>query len=153
MARFVARRNRITRKGRKWPVTKELDALLRRIVMARDRETCRRCGKGKVAGRGGGIETAHIYPKGKYQAMRYRLDNVLALCHACHHHFAHKDPINFAAWVRGELGDKAMDRLAVVAASPGKVDRDGDRLYLLNVGQRWGIMEEVEAVRPKRRKR
>lgn len=135
------------RRAKPGSVTKELDAILRSCVMARDGNRCRRCGKEAASGRGQAIETAHIYPKGKYPSMRYRMDNVLALCHACHHHFAHKDPINFALWVRKELGDAVMTPLAVRAAKPGKTDRDADRLYLRSVADKYGVLVLTPAAR------
>lgn len=145
------RRRPLRRFGRKMPVTKELDRLLRAIVMERDGWACRRCGKASGRGRGGACETAHIYPKGRHPSMRYRLDNVLALCHACHHHFAHKDPVNFVLWLRQELGPQAMDRLTLVAMTPGKVNRSGDLLYLKAQAKKYGVSIE-ETPTTKRRK-
>jgi predicted restriction endonuclease len=148
--RWIPRRKRLTKRGRKWPVTRELDTLLRRIVMARDHETCRRCGRKSAPGRGQAIETAHIIPKGSHPSMRYRLDNVLALCHSCHHFFAHKDPVGFVDWLGTVLAPGQLDRLRLVSAQGGRVDREADRLWLESEAARYGVIITLdrEQVRP-----
>ena len=109
---------------------KALDAMLREYVMRRDQNRCRRCGKEPRKGRGQALETAHILPKGKYPSLRYVTDNVLALCHACHHGFAHKDPLGMTLWLSETLGEEHLKRLQHYRVTPGKVDRAWDRVRL-----------------------
>jgi hypothetical protein len=68
--------------------------------------------------------------------MRYRVDNVIALCHACHMFWAHKDPVGFTDWVSGVA---PINALRLAAQTPGTVDRTTDRLYLESLCKKWGV--------------
>jgi hypothetical protein len=74
----------LKRAGKRTSTTKQLDALLRRAVLLRDRNRCRACGKEKGEGRGYAIQAAHVYGKGAHPGLRYELRNVIALCQQCH---------------------------------------------------------------------
>ena len=93
---------------------KRLDALLRQAVLLRDGNTCRRCGAGKKSGRGGGIQAAHILPKGTWRSMRYDMENGIALCASCHIYGKgawHKDPDAAIRWATKHLGKNFIARL------------------------------------------
>ncbi len=103
-----------------------LERLLHDAVFIRDRGNCRRCHGTS------GLSASHIYPKGRYQKMRYYLDNVVLLCYSCHIHWWHKHPIEAAEWIRTELGDEMMTRLRLRANYVDKtpVDYKLIKLYL-----------------------
>jgi 5-methylcytosine-specific restriction endonuclease McrA len=129
----MLRRARLRRVGRRGAVLQSLDALLRDIVLYRDGHRCRKCGLGKRPGRGGGLQAAHIIPKGAHPALRYHLDNVILLhAYPCHLGWWHKDPVAAVAWARSVLGNAHIDRLELLARIHGrsKGDRAATRIYL-----------------------
>ena len=118
------------RYSKKSPV-KALDKLLHQVVKARDGKCMlAAAGLGKC---GGHLQVSHIYPKGRYQAMRYRLENVLLSCWRHHENSSpdswHSNPMIYAAWFNRAYPQLA-EKLALMARVPGKVDRKLDRLYL-----------------------
>ena len=127
----IPRKTALRRTSRKAPTIKELDKLLHQVVRARDK-TCQlvSAGMGKC---GGNLQACHIYPKGTYQAMRYVLDNVLLGCWRHHSPSSpvswHANPMVYGEWFRFTYRDKAV-KLRMMAATPGKIDRKLDRLYL-----------------------
>lgn len=71
--------------------TAQLRGLLRQACIARD-SACVRCGSTI------GLETSHVLSKGAYRALQYDINNVLTLCHSCHHNFWHKYPTKALIW-------------------------------------------------------
>lgn len=118
------RKRRIRPRSAKRQLEEYLDDLLHDLVVDRDGQ-CMKCGKA------GPLVVSHIYPKGKFPAMRYLLPNVKALCHLpCHEAWWHRHPIDAALWAHRVLGEDRMRNLAVIASQPGRVDRQADRIYL-----------------------
>jgi hypothetical protein len=100
---------------------KQLDALARRLVMLRDRDTCQKCGRVEV------IQWAHIHTRGVH-SMRWEPDNSLALCKGCHYQ-GHLHPTEFSAWFTGRFPERAA-RLTLMRQTPRKMDRKLMRLWL-----------------------
>ena len=71
---------------------KRLDALWSKVVRNRAGNKCEYCGSTKK------VQAHHIIPRTKW-ALRYDLENGIALCYRHHFHFAHKDALAFTAWV------------------------------------------------------
>lgn len=112
-----------------------LDGLYRAIILARDGHRCRRCGATKRPGRGGGLQAAHIKPKGSHPALRYVLDNGVTLCASCHIYGPaawHRDPSAAIKWARLAVGSDLLERLDGLAAARGRkgLDKEAMRLYL-----------------------
>lgn len=127
----MIRRAPLKRRGKRAATTKELDAMLRQIVLIRDGNRCRKCGIEKRVGRGRGLEAAHIFPKGQYPGLRYELGNVLTLCHKDHFFWWHKNPIEAHDWARRELGTDTLASLRRVGLSRrGKRDPVAMKFYL-----------------------
>ncbi len=96
------KRTPIRRKTTHRKQCQELDLYVREKVFERDGWKCVKCGKvDKLS-----LQCAHVYPKGKYPRLRFEMDNLLALCYACHMHWAHKDPIAFASWFAANYPEK-----------------------------------------------
>lgn len=129
----MLRRTPLRRVGRKGRVYQALDALLRQAVLARDGYLCRKCGLPARPGRGGALQAAHIKGKGAHPALRYELDNVIAL-HAtpCHLYWWHgADPLAVTAWAREHLGAVLLERLEFLAiARRPRFDATLTRLHL-----------------------
>lgn len=70
----------------------------------REKGACERCGKTET------LQCAHIFPRTRY-SVRWDYENALCLCYACHIHWAHKNPCEFAEWVIKKLGKKAYEGL------------------------------------------
>jgi hypothetical protein len=119
--------------------------MLRAIVFDRDR-FCRAHNGNcpKLGGRGYGLQAAHIFPKGSHPSMRYRLDNVALVCQPFHYNILHlqKTSATEAARLLTEIvGEAHIAKLSLVARTPGKVDRVGDRLYLEAEMRRRGLLK------------
>ena len=102
---------------KKWSAKSEirkLDAFCRKLVMARDHEQCRRCGKGKLQV---ALHWAHVISRSK-KSVRWDLKNSFCLCYYCHFRWAHEQPLAFAAWVREQIGDDAADTLTLRGNTP-----------------------------------
>ena len=56
------------------------------------------------------LHAAHIKPKGKFRNHHLRCDplNGIPLCYACHLHWAHKDPVDFVAWLEREIPGRIL---------------------------------------------
>lgn len=120
---------------------KKLDALVREIVLKRDGERCRKCGAGARGGRGFALQAAHVYGKGAYPSLRFKLENVLTLCQPCHYWWhaqgfgreACDAPNVVRAWCVVAIGEKAMHALDLMAQTAGrgqKLDLEATRLFL-----------------------
>lgn len=138
----IQRRTRIRPVSeRRAPETRTLDMLVRRIVLHRDKERCRKCGAGKRSGRGFAIQAAHILGKAAHPRMRFEPLNVITLCQPCHWWWhvhgldrAHEidRPNEVMDWCLKELGRDYMERLQVMASvrKSGKSDRTAIKLWL-----------------------
>src|SRR5690349_15956172 len=94
----------------------QLDLIIREQMLERDGHACLRCKKSNVV-----LQAAHVHSKGKYQRLRFELDNLLTLCIGCHLYWAHKEPLEFADWFRANWPDRA-DKLHSLKNSAPKVD-------------------------------
>lgn len=131
----IARHKPLARVGKRGSILKELDDLLRDVVLRRDGFRCLKCGAETKPGRGGGLQAAHIFPKGSYPAMRYELDNVICLCARCHifgPQAWHKHPIAALDWVRAHFGEARLNHLGELARLRKSRPRDHAliRMYL-----------------------
>jgi 5-methylcytosine-specific restriction endonuclease McrA len=103
---------------------KYLDKLWSQIV--RSRGKCERCGKTT------GLQAAHIISR-THKNTRWDLENGLCLCGGCHIFFAHKEPLEFAEFVRDRLGQKNYDNLRARGQMIAKgLDLEAIKLYLEN---------------------
>jgi hypothetical protein len=86
-----------------------LDTLFSELI--RSKGKCERCGKKET------LATAHIFSRRNFST-RWDKNNALCLCFACHFHFAHKEVMLFADWVRERMGDKEYKLLKYRAMTP-----------------------------------
>ena len=86
----------------KTALKKKLDKICSKIVRARGK--CEHCGSRK------NLQTAHIFSRSHLNT-RWDLDNLLCLCLKCHLYWAHKNPIEFAEWVKEYLGEEKYEVL------------------------------------------
>jgi 5-methylcytosine-specific restriction endonuclease McrA len=93
----------------------EADQLIRKLVLHRDGYKCLRCGKTED------LQIAHILPKGHYPRLRFELHNVLLLDIHCHLFWAHKDPLEFTAWLENKFPGRST-QLRAMARLAGRVD-------------------------------
>ena len=98
---------KITKRG----LIKKLDKLVSQIV--RLRGVCARCGKGAEQIT---LQCAHIYGR-RNLSVRFDQENCLALCYACHFHWAHREPILFTEFVQEYLGEERYTSLKHKARS------------------------------------
>lgn len=80
-------------------MTNKLDKICSQII--RSRGYCERCGPHTPVPYEK-LQCAHIYSR-TYRAVRWLLLNLLCLCASCHF-WAHKNPTEFADWVRDHIG-------------------------------------------------
>lgn len=150
MKRTALKRKTLLKK-RKWTVAPkietiedELDDLMRRIVLIRDKFKCRRCGKGiRSAPTGAVLQVHHIMTKGSAPALRWELDNLLLVCKGCHFGiFHHRDSERARDWYLTNLGENFLDRLRMLkkVRKGQKTDKEAVRFYLT---------QELERIMPR----
>lgn len=88
---------------------KKLDTVMSQIV--RSRGVCAKCGKGAEQVT---LQCAHIFSR-RNMSVRFDLRNLLALCYACHFHWAHKEPIQFYEFIEQYLGEYEFSQLKIRA--------------------------------------
>ena len=116
---------------------KELDALCRKIVFARDGGKCRRCGKAD-----GLLDWAHVLSR-RHPKTRHDLENSFVLCRACHM-FWHDRPVESSHWYLEAFGQRNYNLLKAMAGSPGRANHALTRLYLEQEAKKYGITPEPE---------
>ena len=99
---------------------KENDKLFSLAV--RSKGYCERCNKTE------NLQCAHIVGRGSL-GLRWKYDNALCLCYACHIHWAHKEPIAFAKFVCEKKGQEIYAMLRDFKPEPMKLDR----IKLINI--------------------
>lgn len=128
----MRRKSRLRLASKRRPTVKQLDALCRQVVMARDRNQCQlvRAGMGAC---GGHLQACHIYGKGAHPALRFDPENVIAGC--WRHHAPqspaswHSNPMVYVDWFRAEYPERAK-RLLLLSQTRRRVDASATRLYL-----------------------
>ena len=73
-------------------IKKQCDELWSEKIKERADNKCEKCGNRRY------VQAHHIIPRTNY-ALRYDLENGVALCRACHLYWAHKDTVDFYDWV------------------------------------------------------
>lgn len=87
------------RKPTKTSMTRKLDKECSDQV--RSRGLCERCGPA-IYYEFSELQCAHIWSR-VYRNTRWNLKNLLSLCASCHF-WAHRNPLDFADWVRDHIG-------------------------------------------------
>ena len=94
------------------------DMAFAKAIKERDGWRCRKCHKQYAEG-DRGLHCAHIVSR-SHKDLRLDPMNALALCYRDHLFWAHSHPLEFADWVREELGAKAYNELRRRAKIPAK---------------------------------
>ena len=82
---------------------------------------CARCGRRGIGGKGiTGLQASHFHSRRKWST-RYDEENVDVLCIGCHKYFT-EHRAEYKEWKLKQIGQKAYDRLEVVANATGKKD-------------------------------
>lgn len=123
----LSRKTRIRSRSPRRATVKQLDDLLRQLLLARD-------GGCVVAGQGfgecgGALTVSHIRPKGKYPGLRHEPDNAAIKCWRHHLHWWHKDVTAAGAWFRATYPERAA-RLDILVQVRAKPDRTATRIWL-----------------------
>ena len=82
---------------------KKADKSFKSFIKARDKYTCQRCLK---VGTGQNIHASHIIPTSKGNALRWDLNNAIALCFHCHINWWHKNPLEASEWFKEHFPQK-----------------------------------------------
>ena len=76
------------------------------------------------------MQVAHIIPRSHFNT-RWDLDNLITLCWNCHFNWAHKNPLEFAEFVKEKLGEKKYNDLKIRGQMSARgQDLEMIRLYL-----------------------
>ena len=137
----IRRRVRLSKESKRRPTVKELDKLVREIVLARDGHKCQlvKAGMGPC---GGHLQACHILGKWAYPALRFEPLNVITGC--WRHHAPqspvswHSNPMNYATWFRTEYAHR-WSTLCLMSNNTSKRDLAATRLYLLAEKERMGM--------------
>lgn len=84
---------------------RRLDELWSRAVRLRDKYTCQKCGRTHKQ-----VQAAHIFSRNR-KSVRWDIDNGITLCYYCHIHWAHREPLEFAEWIKERLGEEKYEKL------------------------------------------
>lgn len=84
---------------------KKVDNLFSLFIRTRDGFRCKKCGKVSK-----NVHCAHIFSRNKL-SVRYEPKNAITLCYYCHLMWAHREPVEFTEWVRGEIGEKTCQEI------------------------------------------
>jgi 5-methylcytosine-specific restriction endonuclease McrA len=84
------------------------------MIRERDRWTCQKCGHVFTPPDVAGLDAAHIWSRA-IKKVRHDPDNGLALCTGCHLSWAHRNPLDFHAWVKERLGEEKYEALMIRA--------------------------------------
>lgn len=84
---------------------KELDRLASQQARQRDSYICKRCGVVHKA-----VHAAHIFSRSNL-ATRWDLENIITLCYFCHIMWSHRQPLEFAEWIKEKIGVKKYNKL------------------------------------------
>jgi len=83
------------------------DTVFSKLIRLRARWNCERCGR--YFQHGHGLQCSHFYGR-RHRATRWDIDNAAAHCFGCHKRLG-ENPMEFAAWIRGYLGDVRYEAL------------------------------------------
>ena len=108
--------------------TKKCDAIFSKIIRLRGK--CEKCGSTS------NLQTAHVIGRANKQ-VRFDPENCLCLCTKCHIFWAHREPIEFAEWVKEYLGEALYNALRFRALRTDKFDFESKYLELK------GLYEEI----------
>jgi 5-methylcytosine-specific restriction endonuclease McrA len=106
----------------KKPSVDELDDLFREFIRRRDK-VCQVCGKATD------LQVSHIFSRSN-RAIRWDEDNAMLLCKRHHLYWAHKNPVEFAEFVRNKLGEWKYEALKMRKSAVRKTDLSAVKLYL-----------------------
>jgi 5-methylcytosine-specific restriction endonuclease McrA len=116
---------------------KELDALCRRVVFARDGGRCVRCGTAE-----GLLDWAHVLSR-RHPKVRHDPENSMVLCRKDHMAW-HDRPIEAAEWFNKTFPDR-YGRLVQRNGGPGRADNRMTRLFLEAEAKKYGVSLNKEA--------
>lgn len=98
-------------------------------LIVRSRGRCEACGAPAT-------QTMHIISR-RYSHTRCDLDNALAGCASCHHHFT-DNPVTFGQFVIDTIGEDAYAELVRKREQAGKVDWEAEAARLKAL---WDVIE------------
>jgi len=90
---------------------RELDRLWARRV--------KECGKCEHCSMTGNLHAAHIISR-RHKNTRWDIRNGICLCRRCHLFFAHREPLEFAEFVKSKLDEKEYTSLMMRGRMSGK---------------------------------
>ena len=112
---------------------KELDALCRKVVFARDGNRCRNCGQTT-----GLLDWAHVLSR-RHPKTRHDPENAVVLCRKCHMVY-HDRPIEGALMIQRIISKETYDKLELRAKGSGRANNELTRLYLEAEAKKYGIV-------------
>jgi len=133
------KRARLRRKSPRASRNARMDALAKRLMIARHGDRCiapavslqdGRCGRQPV-------QACHIYPKGQHRAMQHVVSNLIPLCYHHHFHWWHKHPVAAHEWAV-DCFPGTMARLRIMSLTLRKVDKAAEELMLMQECERNG---------------
>jgi hypothetical protein len=118
----VKPRKPIRKKTKKRLTKQAVDLLVRdKIIFPRDEFRCVVPEKYGYGRHGGNLQSAHVFPKGVYQNIRFDPHNLFACCWLHHSEWWHKNPIEAFHWFSQAYPDRYEYLMSIKDAS-GKVD-------------------------------
>jgi len=110
-----------------------------KFIRDRDSEdgyfTCISCGKTKSIA-GGNCQAGHYYPAGKFKSLKYDEHNCSSECLACNY-YSGDHLIGYRKNLIVKIGPSAFENLEVKAAYNKRHGSKIDRLYLIDVIERY----------------
>jgi hypothetical protein len=88
------------------------DILFSKYIRLRDNYTCQRCFK-RYPENSLALDCSHLFSRGKFST-RFDEENCDAFCYGCHSYW-HRNPIEYHAWKRNQLGENVYNLLTLRA--------------------------------------
>lgn len=91
------------KKSEKTKLIKKMDVLWSLIIRTRDNYQCQK--EGCPAHGKRNAQAAHIWARG-HKKTRWEIDDGITLCYYHHILWAHRQPLEFAEWIKQRIGEK-----------------------------------------------
>lgn len=105
-------------RSEKAKLEKENDKLWSLIIRKKANFTCQMCGTKTDR-----LEAHHIFSR-RHILLRWDTRNGVGLCYYCHLQRAHREPVEFAEWIKKKIGARLYNKLKKLSQQVAKLTKD-----------------------------
>ena len=127
---------------------KENDKIWSLIIRKKANFTCEMCGTQTNK-----LEAHHIFSR-RHILLRWDTRNGIGLCYYCHLQRAHREPVEFAEWIKEKIGTRLYNKLKKLSRQEAHLSDDDIRKWNEKLRkefkQVWGVSYEEYKKRKRR---